>query len=1073
MTKKKGILIGGVIVLCLLVCLCVAMCAPGGQKPAEESTVTQPSATIGTGTRNYTIEIENQGGQPLEEIGVYIYTDSTMQELVWFAKTDAEGALSFEDAASDSYVAVLSGVPAGYLVEEYYPLTGETTKIVLEAGLMEGDLSNLNYKLGDLMLDFTVTGPDGKEYVFSELLEQKKAIVLNFWYLQCDPCKSEFPYLQEAYEKYDEDVIVLAMNPVNTEDAEIAQFQKDNGYTFPMVKCDPAWEKAMNITAYPTTVVIDRFGNICMIHKGSITEAETFETIFDFFSAEDYEQTFVEDIEDLEEAAGVEQTVGTKDNPVEMGMTPSFQVTVEPGQQMYYNIYRITGTVYLSMNATDISLTYKGGTYKNNAYFGITAESTSTAVQLIFENTGDETKTFTVYLGRAKGSYDNPYSLELGEFTAKVGAGNESGVYYTYTAEASGLFKVSVLDVTDGVNYNIVAYNLTTYAQRNSQDDGTNESGYKSVGVNVSKGDKIQVIVGTLPDSSNTYPAGTFELKAEIREGESEGSQQTKMVVYSVNVTNEKREPVPNVMMTLKTATGSVTLKTNEKGYATSRQTAGTYSVVLTVPSGFSAKTTEFILSEEYPSVSVKLDTLEQETYTIRVVNAQGEPIVGAYVSVEGAYAVTDANGVALLTAAKAELTVTIAADGYQYGEVKVSPESTDVSITLEPGDNADKVEYTVTAQDYYGAPVSGLRLTLRRGSAVVAAATTNASGNAVFSVVPGTYDVGGSEDVYIQEMNAGLTEENHSITILAIVGPTEEDQIYGNPVDVLPLGATYVGGLQDNGKNLFVFAPYDASGEIIQGMYRVTAKYSDARVSYWGNSTSYVENDLTSTGTLEYNSAANSYILNIKPAHTGSSFVIGLTGDTEAVVVIERIGDAKLDITDIKATAYEAKCTIEYGFTLELDPGETLNYVDFTDSSVTIHRDSEGYYHLNSVNGPQLYVNLGETAPYFRLCDAMGVTDEHGVYNLIDDFYKADGTPDYRIEYNTCLKKYVEACYEYTDVHPLNDDLVYILQRASQLKGWGDPNSPDFILKDNISGEAIEGVEEDLAWMYACCYVG
>ena len=338
MTKKKLVLISGLIVLCLLVGICAAACSRGEKPPVEESLATKPTAAVPNTTGNYTIEIKNEGGQPLEEIGVYIYTDSTKQELVWFAKTDAEGRLSFQDAPSDSYVAVLEKVPAGYLVEEFYLLSGEVTQIVLKSGLMEGNLNELDYKLGDLMMDFTAVAPDGKEYVFSELLEQKKAIVLNFWYLQCQPCKAEFPYLQEAYEKHDEDVIVLAMNPINQEDSEIAQFQQENGYTFPMMKCDPAWEKAMSISAYPTTVVIDRFGNICMIHTGSIPEAETFEKIFQFFSAEDYTQTFVKNLEDLEELVAEEQLEGTKENPIEMGMTQSFQITLAPEQEMYFNV---------------------------------------------------------------------------------------------------------------------------------------------------------------------------------------------------------------------------------------------------------------------------------------------------------------------------------------------------------------------------------------------------------------------------------------------------------------------------------------------------------------------------------------------------------------------------------------------------------------------------------------------------------------------------------------------------------------------------------------------------------------
>lgn len=1060
MTKKKFILIGGLVALCLLVVLGITMCAPGADKPVEESVATQPKATEGT-TRNYAIEIKNAGGQPLEEIGIYVYTDSTMQELVWFAKTDAEGKIAFTDAASDSFVAVLSNVPAGYLVDEYYPLTGETTQIVLEAGLMEGDLSQLNYKLGDLMMDFTVTDPAGKEYVFSEVLKEKKAIVLNFWYLQCDPCKSEFPYLQEAYEQYDEDVLVLAMNPINTEDSEIAKFRKDNGYTFPMMKCDPAWEKAMNITAYPTTVVIDRFGNICMIHKGAVTEAETFETMFQFFSAEEYTQTFVKDLTELEELAGVEQTVGTKDNPVEIGMTSSFQVTVEPGQQMYYSIYRVTGTVYFSMNAADISVTYNGATYKNNASFAITSEGPSVLIPLMFENKGTTTKTFTVYLGRAAGTYDNPYKLELGDFTAKVNAGNESGVYYTYTAEDTGLFVVNVEDVTAGVNYNIVAYNLTTYALRNSQDgkDG------KYVAVNANKGDRIQVTVGTLPDSSNTYPAATFQLKAEIRVGESEGTGQTKLISYSINVTDEKRNPIPNVMMSMKVGTSNVAMITNTDGYAISSQNAGTYPVVLSIPNGYSARTTEFVLTEKYPSVTVMLEKIivEEETFTVLVRDAAGNPIEGAFVSIGTGYAQTDENGIAVITVAKGSYTAVVSADGYTVGEAEVSPENTTVEITLEEGESADKLAYTVTAEDYFGNPVSGIVLTFKQNGAVRASVTTDGSGMAVAELPAGTYDVGIPADMYTNEAYAYVTEDAPEATICVYRGVVGDvDNIYEIDRYILYLGATYVEGLQPNADNYFVFVPE------VDGVYRFTGIESDAAISYWGNNTAFLTDNTANT---DYNSATNSFTLNIKPTHLGSSYVLGMKDDTWGVIVIERIGDAILDVTDMEEIPYERQNNLESNFTLNLGSGEKLTYVDVFGPDVTYVKGSDGYYHLNSATGPILYVNLGDRAPYLAMSKCMGVTDEHAVYKLVYVHYDENGNPVKKETYNPCMIEYVNSRCKKTDVYPLTDDLIFMLQQGDKIKGWGDFDSYEYLFYD-ANHEKIPGVNESIAWMFAVCYV-
>lgn len=1067
MTKKKLALGVGLIALCLLVCLCVAMCAPASETPAEESVATVPSATVGNTTRNYTIEIKNVGDQPLEEIGVYIYTDSTMQELVWFAKTDAQGCLSFQDVASDSFVAVLDKVPAGYLVEEFYPLTGENTQIVLESGLMEGDLSKLNYKLGDLMMDFTAVDPEGKEYKFSELLKEKKAIVLNFWYLQCEPCKSEFPYLQEAYEKYDEDVLVLAMNPINTDDAEIAQFQKEKGYTFPMMKCDNAWEKAMGITAYPTTVVIDRFGNICMIHTGSVTEAETFENIFKFFSAGDYKQTFVKNMEELEEAAGIEQTVGTKDNPVEMGVTASFQMEIGPGHEMHYNIYRITGTVYLSVNDKDISVLHNGKTYNAPFSIPLTSEGTSTVVPLVFTNKGTETKIVTVTMGRAAGTYGNPYSLELEEFTANVGAGNQTGVYYTYTAEKTGLFKITVKRATAGVDYNIVAYNLTSYAYRQSQDNARDEeTGCKYVAVNVTKGDKIQVIVGTLPDSSNSYPAASFDLKAEILEGQSEGTAQQTLTAYSVNVTDENRNPVPNVTLNMKVDQTTVNMKTNENGSVVSKQKPGAYPVVLTVPDGYTAKTTEFTLTEEYPSMSIKLDKniVEEETYTVKVMDAAGIPIEGAMVSVGTGYGKTDATGTAVITTAKGTYTAQIVADGYNRGEISVSPENKNVSICLVAGEATEKMTYTVHAVDYYGNALSNVTLTVKQNGAVLDVMTTGADGVAEVDLAAGTYEIGVTDGWYADADRAVLTEDAPSATLRMIRGVSGEvGSIYGDDTDILTLGATFAEGLQANADNYFLFVPE------VDGVYRFTGIESDATISYFGNNTAFLM-DLTAS--TDYNSVTNSFTLNIKPGNLGSSYILGLKQDTWGVIVIERIGDAILDITDMEETPYERKNTLISNFSLSVPGGKRLKYVDVQGGNVTYVKGSDGYYHLNSATGPVLYVNLSDTAPYLAMSKCMGITDEHAVYKLVYVYYDSDGVAVKKEIYNQCMIEYVKASCPDTGVYPLNDDLIFMFQQSSTVKGWGDYDSFDYLFYDE-NREKMTGINEDIAWMYAVCYLG
>ena len=255
----------------------------------DDPILTEPTIT----PVEYVVTVENKGGTPLAKCSVEV--GGVVDKTTTFFKgmTNAEGQVTFT-ALPGEYAAIVSRAPDGYAIAESYKLTGESTTIVLEPGVMtEEDFDSVKYSLGDAVLDFSITAADGTSYVLSELLQQKKAVVLNFWYLNCGPCKMEFPYLQEAYDQLGDEIEVLALNPYDGDDEQVAAFKADNGYTFPMLKCDARWADVMKVDMYPTTFIIDRFGNVCMIHRGMITDTQSFLDMFGYFVSDAYEQTFV------------------------------------------------------------------------------------------------------------------------------------------------------------------------------------------------------------------------------------------------------------------------------------------------------------------------------------------------------------------------------------------------------------------------------------------------------------------------------------------------------------------------------------------------------------------------------------------------------------------------------------------------------------------------------------------------------------------------------------------------------------------------------------------------------------
>ncbi len=303
----------------LMLLAALAACTP---TPTEEDTTGAPESTQGpaetTGTpeakAEYSIAVRSVGGLKLSGINVYIYADDTLEDLVNYATTDAEGVAKITLKKSDQYVAVLSGLPEGYKAEACYPLTGTASEISVTSSVIDStDHSGKSYKLGDVMRDFSVVDSDGNTQQLSELLKTKKMVLINFWYTTCSWCVKEFPYMDAVYQQYKDDIEIVALNHSTLQgDSEegIKKFKEnfytdyvgegtEGGLSFPMAKDYTNMGPAFNLEGYPTSVIVDRYGVICMIEAGGIVSDAPFVAMFEHFTAENYEQKIFNSLEEL------------------------------------------------------------------------------------------------------------------------------------------------------------------------------------------------------------------------------------------------------------------------------------------------------------------------------------------------------------------------------------------------------------------------------------------------------------------------------------------------------------------------------------------------------------------------------------------------------------------------------------------------------------------------------------------------------------------------------------------------------------------------------------------------------
>ena len=301
--------------LLLAVAMLVSMFA-GCDNTNNPQDSTNPSGSVSTGeSGSYSVSVKTAGGMVLEDVTVYIYGDEALTDLKEYGELDANGKISFNLPKDGTYYIDLEGVPAGYDVKDYYTFTGNAAVITLTSALItDKSLSEAgSLGLGDVMYDFEVPAPNGDKIKLSDLLKDKDMVLINFFFTTCGPCANEFPYMDEAYQMYQEDAAVVALDPLEDNTA-VGTYQATMGLSFPMAACPAAWSTIFGITGYPTSVIVDRYGVICLIEVGGLTSLRPFTSMFEHFTGDDYDQKIVNSLDDIVTNVKPTYTMDTSEN---------------------------------------------------------------------------------------------------------------------------------------------------------------------------------------------------------------------------------------------------------------------------------------------------------------------------------------------------------------------------------------------------------------------------------------------------------------------------------------------------------------------------------------------------------------------------------------------------------------------------------------------------------------------------------------------------------------------------------------------------------------------------------------
>lgn len=403
---------------------------------------TNPPSGESNGKVEYTVSVQTIGGRPVSDLTFHIYKGD---DLTAYGETDENGIGKVMLTPADNYTIELSTSKLeGYNVEARYSFEGNAASITLTSSVIaDTDLTGVNYKLGDIMRDFSVTTTDGTEFKLSEALKTKKAVLINFWYSTCSPCINEFPYMQSAYEKFSDDIEVIALNNyyADTENT-VKDFKAAHGLTFPVAKDYSALGTAFNLQGYPTSIIVDRYGTICLIEIGGLTSEKPFVAAFEHFTSENYQQQLLQSIDALTptEKPDVEmpssEEIGAAFNGE--GFTATYAPEVDSSDAEYSWPF-ITGKITDGGKEIDC-------VYPSNAYKDLSFATLHATVEL----KAGEALAFDYFANTELGA-DILYIMVEGVNTYRIsGISTEWQTCFPYVAVKDGTYKVSFIYLKDG-----------------------------------------------------------------------------------------------------------------------------------------------------------------------------------------------------------------------------------------------------------------------------------------------------------------------------------------------------------------------------------------------------------------------------------------------------------------------------------------------------------------------------------------------------------------------------------------------------------------------------------------------
>lgn len=117
-----------------------------------------------------------------------------------------------------------------------------------------------SFKEGDKFRGDKIKAINGNKFDLKTITD--KIYVINFWFINCLPCKKEIPELNELVKKYKDNPNVIFIAIALDNEFELKNFQKNIAFDYNIVADGQYYAQKYNVKSYPTHVIVGKDGLI-------------------------------------------------------------------------------------------------------------------------------------------------------------------------------------------------------------------------------------------------------------------------------------------------------------------------------------------------------------------------------------------------------------------------------------------------------------------------------------------------------------------------------------------------------------------------------------------------------------------------------------------------------------------------------------------------------------------------------------------------------------------------------------------------------------------------------------------